>query len=101
MVELVAPAAVPPDAATGATSRDAMSESLILWMTCVVDGHEHAVTDEQAAAGFELGRGTYGTVCGRTMIPHAMTQEPGRRCTACAAPLRVWCSPSSSRRGST
>ena len=42
-VELVAPAALVPNVAAGATSC-AMRELTVVWMTCVVDGREHAVT---------------------------------------------------------
>jgi hypothetical protein len=78
-------AAERPEPVTG----EGKPELWISWMTCGMDGQEHAVTDEQAAAGLTLGRGVYGAVCGWTISPQAMTGPPGRRCTHCCILLRV------------
>lgn len=68
-------------------------ESWIVWMTCVGDGREHAVTDEQLAAGSERDRGVYDAMCGQTIAPHAMTHPPGRRCADCSTVVRAAYSP--------
>ncbi len=84
MPELAAPAVATPHVAAGVASPgDATPELWVIWMTGVADGHEHAVTDEQAVAGFELGHGTHSAVCGQAIAPRAMTDPPGRRCAAC------------------
>jgi len=67
-----------------------MRELTVVWMTCVVDGHEHAVTEDRAAAGVELGLGTYDAACRRTVAPQAMTAAPGPRCPACWRQLGAW-----------
>jgi len=85
-VELVAPAALVPNVAAGVTSC-AMRELTVVWMTCVVDGREHAVTDDRACAGVERGLGTYDAVCNRTVAPQSMTAAPGPRCPACCRML--------------
>lgn len=51
------------------------------WMTCSVDQFEHAVTDEQFAAGRH--RGMYRAVCGHLVAPQPMVSPPGRRCRGC------------------
>lgn len=79
------------DSTVHAGQEQMFSTSSVVWMTCVVDGREHAVTDEQACAGLERCRGTYDAVCDQTITPQAMTCAPGRRCAACCAVLRAWC----------
>ncbi len=68
---------------------EARPELWISWMTCGMDGQEHAVTDEQAVVGLKLGRGIYDAVCGGTISPQAMTGPPGRRCVHCCIFLRA------------
>jgi hypothetical protein len=53
----------------------------MLWMTCALDGREHAVADEQVCAGADRGR--YLALCGRLIAPSALTCPPGRRCLTC------------------
>lgn len=72
-----------------ATSVQAKPELWISWMTCGIDGQEHALTDEQAVAGLTLGRGVYDVVCGLTISPQAMTAPPGRRCAHCRILVRA------------
>lgn len=80
---------LPEPVAGTASPGEARPKLWISWMTCGVDGWEHAVTDEQAVAGLQLGRGIYGAVCGRTISPQAMTGPPGRRCAHCCIFLRA------------
>ena len=53
----------------------------LTWMTCAVDRLEHAVTDEEFAAGRQ--RGCYRAVCGHSVMVRAMVSGPGRRCEEC------------------
>ncbi|WP_037066306.1 hypothetical protein [Pseudonocardia acaciae] len=62
------------------------SGPLAIWMTCVEDGREHGVTDEEVARGSRHG-GRYVAVCGHLVTPGSMTCAPGRRCRACHAAL--------------
>jgi hypothetical protein len=57
----------------------------MIWMTCLLDGWEHAVTDEQMAEGAPRGR--YLSVCGRLVTPGSLFSPPGRRCRTCHATL--------------
>lgn len=59
---------------------------LAIWITCVVDGREHGVTDEEIARASRRG-GTYVGVCGHLVVPGSMTCPPGRRCRDCHATL--------------
>ena len=86
-VEVVAPAADTPATAAGAASHMRMH---VVWMTCVGDGREHAVTEDNACLGLTLGAGTYEAVCARTVAPQSMTASPGPRCAACCWVLREW-----------
>lgn len=49
-------------------------------MTCVLDGLEHAITDEVEVG---VGPGRYGAVCGREVIARPLVCPPGRRCKNC------------------
>lgn len=64
-----------------------------MWMTCVFDGYEHAVTEEQAWAGYELDCGVYGAVCGLRVMPQAMVCAPGGRCGGCWGVVNGWEAP--------
>jgi len=52
------------------------------WMTCCRDQFEHAVTDEDFAAGQRSG--IYRAVCGHLVAAQALISPPGHRCRACA-----------------
>jgi hypothetical protein len=78
-----------PSEPAAASPGEARPELWISWMTCGMDGQEHAVTDEQAVAGLKLGRGVYDAVCGWTISPLAMTGPPGRRCAHCCIFVRA------------
>jgi hypothetical protein len=58
----------------------------VVWMTCVLDGREHAVREEEFAAGTAHGR--YRAACQRLLAPRALTAPPGTRCLICAATIR-------------
>jgi len=59
-----------------------------IWMT-TVDGHDHAVSDEEVVAGM----GIYQTLCGARILPAPLVAPPEPRCAACLgsahAPARV------------
>lgn len=57
----------------------------MIWMTCLLDGKEHAVADREVVAGRERGR--YLGVCGKLVTPGALSCPPGRRCLVCHATL--------------
>jgi hypothetical protein len=54
-------------------------------VTSVVDGLDHAVSDENMAAGIEAGRGQYRAVCGAVVVPDALSVPPRRLCSGCNA----------------
>lgn len=60
----------------------------MVWVTCAVDGIDHAVTDENMSTGVNAGRGHYTAVCGDSVVPAALTAPPGQACSRCAAVLR-------------
>jgi hypothetical protein len=54
-----------------------------VWVTCVVDGVDHAVTDEDMSAGMAVGQGKFTAVCGVLVTPDALSAPPGRMCLGC------------------
>ena len=56
------------------------------WMTCVMDGREHAVTDAAFALGHQTRRGIYRARCGHDVAPRSLSTPPGPPCTECLAP---------------
>jgi hypothetical protein len=59
------------------------------WVTCVVDGLDHAVTDEDMCAGMTEGLGRYAALCDDEVTPAALTAPPGRTCPRCATVLHL------------
>lgn len=59
-----------------------------IWVTSVVDDADHAVTDENMAAGMADGSGTYLAMCGFVAVPGSMAEPPSGRCPRCVAFLR-------------
>lgn len=57
--------------------------SATTWMTCCIDGLEHAITDNDLTTGQQ--RGIYGAVCGHRVASRALICPPGRRCPICLA----------------
>ncbi len=55
----------------------------LTWMTCALDGLEHAVTDEAFAVACRQDSGIYRAVCGHMVAVLPMISPPGRRCRAC------------------
>ncbi len=95
--ELVASTTASPE--TGATPLSTVVMPSIFWMTCAIDGREHAVTDDQAIIGLRLDRGTYGAPRGRMIAPQAMASAPEQRCTDCCTKLEACCNlPAPSRK---
>jgi len=56
-----------------------------VWMTCVGDGREHAISDSDFAAG--VATGLYRAVCDRVVMPRALAAPCGPRCLRCVASL--------------
>lgn len=59
--------------------------TLVAWFTCELDRMDHAISDEDMAAGFSAGAGRYEAVCGTTVCASSLTCPPGRRCASCEA----------------
>jgi hypothetical protein len=61
-----------------------------LSFTCVVDGLSHLVSDDAAALGVAVRRGTYTALCGHLVYAAALVSSAGplcRRCTHAAMML--------------
>lgn len=54
-----------------------------VWMTCALDGREHAVREGDFSAGSETGR--YFAACERLLAPRALSAPSGLRCMVCVA----------------
>jgi hypothetical protein len=66
-----------------------VAELQVVWVTsAAADGVDHAVTDEDMAAG--LGLGQFVGVCGSSVVPAAMVAPPLPRCQRCVVFLRAW-----------
>lgn len=60
------------------------------WQTSIVDGFDHAVTDEEMAAGAAVqSQGRRAAVCGDVVLCASLCSPPGPRCARCAAFLRA------------
>lgn len=55
-----------------------------LSLTCTVDGLDHLVSDEAAAAGITAGQGTCMALCGHTVHIAPLVCSAGRPCPHCA-----------------
>jgi hypothetical protein len=62
----------------------------VAWYRCALDGHEHAVGDEEFAAGAYRQQGRYRAVCGHEVTVDSVLVEPGAACPQCQADLYVW-----------
>lgn len=68
----------------GPTDRCGMA-GLAVWITCVSDRREHAVSESDFAAG--VADGLYRAVCGHVVLPRALVSPCGPRCSACSVTL--------------
>jgi len=59
------------------------------WQTSIVDGYDHAVTDEMAAAAAAHHQGRRTAVCGDVVLCASLCSPPGPRCARCAAFLHA------------
>jgi hypothetical protein len=59
-----------------------------IWVTSEADRADHAVTDEQMAAGMKAGAGVYRAVCGAEVLAAPLVTPPAPRCPACGVVLR-------------
>jgi hypothetical protein len=64
-----------------------MTTRQAVWVTCVVDGADHAVSDADMSAGLAAGQGQYRAICGDEVVSAALTAPPGRGCVRCVAIL--------------
>jgi hypothetical protein len=55
-----------------------------VWVTSVTGDADHAVTDDDMGAAVAEGTGVYPALCGRRIVPAAMTAPPERVCARCA-----------------
>ena len=53
------------------------------WHRCIVDGRDHAVTDEQFLVGMQAGQGRYEAVCGHVLDVESLLFPPGSPCARC------------------
>ena len=79
------PAAGPVNQAADVGSEWGRRHIWLTWMTCAADRLEHAVTDEDFAAG--LSGGFYRAVCDHLVAAQALVSPPGRRCVLCMTAL--------------
>jgi len=63
----------------------------LIWVTSLVDGADHAVTDENMCAGMADRTGTYVAWCGARVVPPSMCEPSCGRCRRCVALLRIDC----------
>lgn len=62
----------------------------VMWFTGGSDHTDHAITDDNMAAGISIGTGRYAALCGAMVCVSSMICPPGRRCASCEdAVLRV------------
>jgi hypothetical protein len=68
--------------------RSATERLYVAWHRCVLDGRDHAVTDEEFARGRkEHTQGRYESVCGHVVLIGSMLLPPGPVCARCHAYL--------------
>lgn len=58
---------------------------IVMPMTCMLDGHEHAVTDSWFCLSVT---GRYQAICSHVVVPGSMGAPPGAPCGDCLALLR-------------
>lgn len=69
--------------------RNTDAQHHVAWHPCMVDGREHAITDEEFARAFHARTGTFEAVCGHVVSPGSMLLAPGRDCPCCLTFLRI------------
>ena len=61
----------------------------VVWHLCIVDGQDHAVTDEEFTRAYRAHAGTFEAVCGHVVSPGSMLLDIGRACHKCNTYLRA------------
>lgn len=61
----------------------------VTWHRCVIDGHDHAVTDEEFTFGVNRVHGRYEAVCGHLVTIDSMLLPPSAACPFCVAVVRT------------
>lgn len=56
----------------------------LMWLTCAVDGADHAVSDAAFLAA-QGGDGRFEALCRATVWASSLAAPPATRCTACAS----------------
>ena len=67
----------------------------LLWLTCAVDGVDHAITDSAFLAA--QGQGHYLALCRSTVWASSLASPPAGRCRSCAAAADEPAPPASDR----
>lgn len=57
----------------------------VVWVTCALDGADHAVTDDRMAAGISSDTGLYEALCGARFAAAPMVYPPCPLCRTCLA----------------
>ncbi len=55
----------------------------VMWFTGGSDHMDHAITDDNMAAGISIGAGRYAALCGAMVCVSSMICPPGQRCVSC------------------
>lgn len=61
----------------------------VAWYRCVCDSQQHAVTDEEFAAGPLRHQGCYRSVCGHEVVVDSALTGPSAACSGCRRHLCV------------
>ncbi|GDY33716.1 hypothetical protein GTS_53490 [Gandjariella thermophila] len=61
----------------------------VMWVTCVLDGTDHAVTDTAMATGITSDTATWEAVCGTQFVPAPLICPPCPPCPSCVAFVRA------------
>ena len=62
-------------------------EPYVTWSRCLVDGRNHAVTDEEFASGVRHQTGCFQALCGHQLMIDSSLMPPGPPCVRCRAYL--------------
>jgi hypothetical protein len=71
----------------GVTAMDA--RLWFIWITSMDQGVDHAVADEEMAAGCAENRGKYVALCGAVFLPAPTDHGPRQPCSACVRFVRA------------
>lgn len=75
-----------------------MTHHRLMWLTCAVDGADHAVSDAAFLAA-QGGDGRFEAMCRATVWASSLSAPPASRCESCAAAAGEPTPSSADRRG--